>query len=463
MKFGKQIREIVASSYPEWGPNFMQYKELKKRIAGVRCESSESTSVSDGGHIVAEDSPEEAATFDAHLPFFELLTQEVEKVNEFFLDKEEDCIIEHRNLANMVTEYATPGRATRAEVNALRERLIDLHAELVLLENFSTVNYTGFRKILKKHQKKTGLPLRSAYLVSVITTPFFLSNTTRRLVLSTEALVARLADIKKFRQCSNHSQAPPSIPPSTSVLQATSLRSPTALPSRPSATSVAPSRSHKRLKSSHGSPSPTSSLRKIDHAARALGMVIEKNGANVPPPRSLFDLVDTLSAADLSIPTKDTWCAGDRPAYYSVTCRRFHSVGVFVLPPGTKLQFFCAWNGAAAVTRLMSGEAELRTFRQVAKGSAKAEAVAVTSESEIVLIGMENSLTAGPLKSVASVPDGGCHEWHALSSALVLCVAWPPLDVNTMPQYVVKEVDPAAEMYVATREENAGQITSVNL
>ena len=133
------------------------------------------------------------------------------------------------------------------------------------------------------------------------------------------------------------------------------------------------------------------------------------------------------------------------------------------MPPGTKLQFFCAWNGAAAVTRLMSGEAELRTFRQVAKGSAKAEAVAVTSESEIVLIGMENSLTAGPLKSVASVPDGGCHEWHALSSALVLCVAWPPLDVNTMPQYVVKEVDPAAEMYVATREENAGQITSVNL
>ncbi len=50
MKFGKQLRGIVECSYPEWQPNFMSYKDLKKRIAsrdGAAVDSESSRVESD--------------------------------------------------------------------------------------------------------------------------------------------------------------------------------------------------------------------------------------------------------------------------------------------------------------------------------------------------------------------------------------------------------------------------------
>lgn len=88
----------------------------------------------------------------------------------------------------------------RQQVRTLRKKLIDFQSELVLLENFSAVNYTGFRKILKKHDKKTGLDLRSTYLLAVLETPFFLSNSLKKLMSAAEKQLYTLDMFTKFRR-----------------------------------------------------------------------------------------------------------------------------------------------------------------------------------------------------------------------------------------------------------------------
>lgn len=82
----------------------------------------------------------------------------------------------------------------------MRRRLIDFQRELVLLENFSAVNYTGFRKILKKYDKKTGLDLQCTYLLEVLDTPFFLSNSLRSLMGATVKQLHALGMFTKFRR-----------------------------------------------------------------------------------------------------------------------------------------------------------------------------------------------------------------------------------------------------------------------
>ncbi len=210
MKFGKQLRGIVDCSYPEWQPNFMSYKELKKRIVVSQDSLSESSTC-------AEDESEMSWTANPVPPpsnaaiaqklndsaeFFAFLQREVDKVNDFFLEKQEDFIIEHQQLSSRIAEILGPESVTRSELVQLRQRLIDFHAQLVILENYSTVNYTGFRKILKKHDKKTGLNVRSIALNQISATPFFLSDTTRSLLLSTEHQIARLNQLHNAR-CGN--------------------------------------------------------------------------------------------------------------------------------------------------------------------------------------------------------------------------------------------------------------------
>lgn len=135
-----------------------------------------------------------------HGEFFRLFRRELAKVNDFFLDKQEDFIIDHRQLSIRVDNLRNMSCVSRRDVNVLRSRLTNLHGELVVLEKYSTVNYTGFRKILKKHDKKTGLNIQFSYLNTVLTTPFFLSDIVRKLILTTESQLGKLDEYVKFHR-----------------------------------------------------------------------------------------------------------------------------------------------------------------------------------------------------------------------------------------------------------------------
>ncbi len=55
---------------------------------------------------------------------------------------------------------------------AAYKRFVDFHGELLLLLHWSLLAYTGLVKILKKHLKRTGLPVRAPQLENLLSQPF---------------------------------------------------------------------------------------------------------------------------------------------------------------------------------------------------------------------------------------------------------------------------------------------------
>ncbi|TVU30932.1 hypothetical protein EJB05_22586, partial [Eragrostis curvula] len=126
MKFGKRLQKQVTESLPEWRDKFLAYKRLKKLVRLVSASNS---------------SPRRAA---AEAAFVRLLDGEVDRFNAFFLEQEEEFVILHRELQEMVKKVATgeAGPCGAAEIRRVRKEIVDLHGEMVLLLNYSAINYT---------------------------------------------------------------------------------------------------------------------------------------------------------------------------------------------------------------------------------------------------------------------------------------------------------------------------------
>mmetsp|Transcript_1261 Transcript_1261/g.2319 ORF Transcript_1261/g.2319 Transcript_1261/m.2319 type:complete len:481 (+) Transcript_1261:56-1498(+) len=236
MKFGKRLRETVDESLLEWRSHFIDYKEMKRMILGdveeedivaglnndeAKVAQSHTKSKKEQQNVVRmtrkrkrdlsfdgknkldrDDVSDSDASLRGNVArglnepsekFMETLRREVHKVNDFFLDKEEDYVIRYGFLTTEVSQALMHGLG-RAETLDLKRKLIDLHGELVLLENFAHVNHVGFRKILKKHDKKTGMNIRHTYLNAVLETPFLHSDTIAKLLDGTEAQLRAFGD-----------------------------------------------------------------------------------------------------------------------------------------------------------------------------------------------------------------------------------------------------------------------------
>ncbi|KAF0892759.1 hypothetical protein E2562_017722 [Oryza meyeriana var. granulata] len=203
MKFGKRLKRQVEESLPEWRDKFLEYKRLKKLVRIVSSSSS-----GDGG------GRGEAA-------FVRLLDGEVDRINAFFLEQEEEFVIRQRELQETVEKAAGGGGGRRpapdaAEMRRVRKEIVDLHGEMVLLLNYSAVNYTGLAKILKKYDKRTGRLLRLPFIDKVLRQPFFTTELISRLVrdceTTMEAIFTSMAtttgDRWTWKGCSDAEMAP---------------------------------------------------------------------------------------------------------------------------------------------------------------------------------------------------------------------------------------------------------------
>ncbi|KAL6650113.1 hypothetical protein ACP70R_014337 [Stipagrostis hirtigluma subsp. patula] len=170
MKFGKRLKKQIEESLPEWRSQFLNYKELKRRV-----------------NAVSSPAPYPAADAD----FLALLNAEVDKFNTFFLEQEEEFIIRQRELQERIERAAEakPAPAAEAEIARIRREVVDFHGEMVLLLNYSSINYTGLAKILKKYDKRTGGVLRLPVIARVLQQPFFTTELISKLVKDCEAMM----------------------------------------------------------------------------------------------------------------------------------------------------------------------------------------------------------------------------------------------------------------------------------
>ncbi|RZC15379.1 SPX domain-containing protein 1 [Glycine soja] len=124
MKFWKILKSQIEQTLPEWRDQFLSYKDLKKQLK-VMC-------------------PKDALTppcldADELNHFLGLLELEIDKFNGFFVDKEEEYIIKWKELQDRVARAID----SNAELMSLGREIVDFHGEMVLLENYTALNYTG--------------------------------------------------------------------------------------------------------------------------------------------------------------------------------------------------------------------------------------------------------------------------------------------------------------------------------
>ncbi|EYU31951.1 hypothetical protein ABFS82_02G146700 [Erythranthe guttata] len=185
MKFGKRLKQQIEQSLPDWRDKYLSYKELKKLLRLITSAPAKmSGSPSEYGKAEAE--------------FMYLLNNEIDKFNSFFMEQEEDFVIRHKELPHRIQKavdtWGPNGSQPsdldfKDEMAKIRKEIVNFHGEMVLLMNYSNINYTGLAKIVKKHDKRTGGVLRLPFIQKVLEQPFFTTDLISKLVKECETTI----------------------------------------------------------------------------------------------------------------------------------------------------------------------------------------------------------------------------------------------------------------------------------
>ncbi|XP_039024227.1 SPX domain-containing protein 1-like [Hibiscus syriacus] len=192
MKFGKSLSNQIEDTLPEWRDKFLSYKELKKKVKLIERNSNESPNKrrrldENSGDVVdaIDNSGDGDVMSREETHFLKLLEDELEKFNTFFVEKEEEYIIRLKELQDNV---AKANDSTEKMIKIWKE-IVDFHGEMVLLENYSVLNYTGLVKILKKYDKRTGALIRLPFIQRVLQQPFYTTDLLYKLVKECETML----------------------------------------------------------------------------------------------------------------------------------------------------------------------------------------------------------------------------------------------------------------------------------
>ncbi|XP_052210840.1 SPX domain-containing protein 1-like [Diospyros lotus] len=196
MKFSKNLSNLIEQTQPDWRDKFLSYKDLKKKLKLIRPKEAEP---SDAACVrprkrrrLVEDGGGEAVAEEV-VGFVRVLEDEIEKFNAFFVDKEEEYIIRLKVLQDRVAEV----QDSNEELMTVGREIIDFHGEMVLLLNYSALNYTGLVKILKKYDKRTGALIRMPFIQKVLQQPFFKTDILNKLVKECETMLDPFLSMKE--------------------------------------------------------------------------------------------------------------------------------------------------------------------------------------------------------------------------------------------------------------------------
>ena len=153
MRFGKKL---AASVYPPWQDKYIDYTKLKKLLRED------------------ETSPQREWTEQDEEDFVqELINVQLEKVHQFHVDtykslrdRTSECESKLEPIA-AATENRNPESDQKAVVNKVMKDLDGISQDIEQLRKFSRLNFTGFLKAAKKHDRKRGRHYRVQPILQV--------------------------------------------------------------------------------------------------------------------------------------------------------------------------------------------------------------------------------------------------------------------------------------------------------
>uniref|UniRef100_A0A804M6N7 SPX domain-containing protein n=1 Tax=Zea mays TaxID=4577 RepID=A0A804M6N7_MAIZE len=200
MKFGKDFRNHLEETLPAWRDKYLAYKALKKLIKNLVPREPAAAPPLPPPAPAAADAEGPGAPAAAHGNvnlanwFASILDAELHKLNEFYIEREEWYVIRLQVLKERIervkakkNDAFTSRSEFTEEMLEIRKDFVIIHGEMILLQTYSSLNFAGLVKILKKYDKRTGGVLSLPFTQRVRHQPFFTTEPLTRLVRECEA------------------------------------------------------------------------------------------------------------------------------------------------------------------------------------------------------------------------------------------------------------------------------------
>ncbi|KAK9687082.1 SPX domain [Popillia japonica] len=181
MKFAEHLSAHIT---PEWRKQYINYEEMKAMLYMAVEEAPSMESVDPD--IVTR----HYRNFDEQ--FFHYCEKELKKINTFYAEKLAEAT---RKFATLYTELKTSLSAnkpkqkskhkplnmekpfmTSRKIHEFKTAFSEFYLSLILLQNYQSLNHTGFRKILKKHDKLLNLNVGGKWHVENVESSHFYTN-----------------------------------------------------------------------------------------------------------------------------------------------------------------------------------------------------------------------------------------------------------------------------------------------
>ncbi|XP_012539445.1 xenotropic and polytropic retrovirus receptor 1 isoform X2 [Monomorium pharaonis] len=199
MKFAEHLSAHIT---PEWRKQYINYEEMKALLYAA-VEQAPSADVSEPYVLDSF-----YGKFDEK--FFHYCDKELAKINTFYSEKLAEATRRFATLNNELSEILSVSEDAQSRKARYRSHILhkkpvsarkiqelklafsEFYLFLILLQNYQDLNFTGFRKILKKHDKLLNVDFGGKWRAEHVDTAIFHTRKDiDRLIVETEAVVTR--------------------------------------------------------------------------------------------------------------------------------------------------------------------------------------------------------------------------------------------------------------------------------
>ncbi|GLV32101.1 uncharacterized protein CBL_11943 [Carabus blaptoides fortunei] len=215
MKFAEHLSAHIT---PEWRKQYINYEEMKAMLY-LAVEEAPSSECVEPEHVTRH-----FKNFDEH--FFHYCDRELKKINTFYSEKLAEATRKYATLqSELKTSLAVVNKSklthTRKDdmrkpaiparkIQELKLAFSEFYLSLILLQNYQTLNNTGFRKILKKHDKLLVVDAGAKWRTEHVETSHFYTNKDiDKLINDTEMLVTTELEAGDRQRAMKRLRVPP--------------------------------------------------------------------------------------------------------------------------------------------------------------------------------------------------------------------------------------------------------------